>query len=122
MAERKAIAPADLALLDPDGVFAGRLAGDRAALIAWLDAMQTDGAREEQLKHIATLAHRLAGAAGTFGHVEVGDVALKLEALILDREAGRGVSVRRDAVRLAAAALILALDESLASSNGGVCL
>jgi hypothetical protein len=69
--------------------------------------------REEQLKQIATLSHKLAGAAGTFGYAEVSDAALALEELILDRPPGRSASVRLGRVRRAADRLVRTLDEAL---------
>jgi len=76
----------DLALLDPEGTFPARLAGDRDALAGYADglwALEAEALRE-RLGEIATLAHRLAGAAGTFGYHRVGDAALALEEQILD--------------------------------------
>jgi hypothetical protein len=87
MAAEKDRAPIDLALLDPDGTFPVRLAGDRDALAGYADglwALEAEALRE-RLREIATLAHRLAGAAGTFGYHGVGDAALALEEQILDR-------------------------------------
>lgn len=59
----------DLRLLDPDGRFCQRLAADR-------EALRAERARTDEL---AVIAHRLAGAAGTFGHPEIGDAAMALE-------------------------------------------
>jgi hypothetical protein len=72
---------AELARLDPDGSFAGRLARDRADLAGLAEALAGgagDG-RDHILAEIEVLAHRLAGAAGTFGHAEVGAAAFDLE-------------------------------------------
>jgi HPt (histidine-containing phosphotransfer) domain-containing protein len=115
MAGEKVGGPVDLALLDPDGTFPARLAGDRAALIEHaraLEALVAD-AREEKLLQIAKLAHRLAGAAGTFGHHAVSDAALDLETRILDRQPGEKPSQRHPAIGQAIAALVGSLDESL---------
>jgi HPt (histidine-containing phosphotransfer) domain-containing protein len=72
----------DLALLDPDGSFRLRLARDLEALVA--RDRENDTADE-----IATLVHRLAGAAETFGHTAVGRIAVALDdAFILARETG----------------------------------
>ncbi|MBN9036480.1 MAG: Hpt domain-containing protein [Rhizobiales bacterium] len=87
----KAPTAAELALLDPDGTFAERLAGDRAAfaaLAAALDEADDDGA----LADIQLLAHRLGGAAGTFGYAEVGEAALDLEESIIALREGEGDS------------------------------
>lgn len=105
----------DLAALDPDGVFPVRLASDRAALIEYflaLDALGMD-AREQKLKQIATLAHRLGGAAGTFGFGVVSNAALALEDRVIDRRPGENPSVQHEAIRQAIDALVGALDEAL---------
>ncbi len=65
------------ALLDPDGSFRQRLLDDRVALAALDNKLDERGDRV--LAAIAVLAHRLAGAAGTFGHDEVGEAAALLE-------------------------------------------
>ena len=62
---------ADLKLLDPDGSFRDRLEADRQALAELSDSGDID-----DLKHIV---HSLAGAAGTFGYSEVGDIALGID-------------------------------------------
>lgn len=87
----KAPTAAELALLDPDGTFAERLAGDRAAFAALapaLDEADDDGA----LADIQLLAHRLGGAAGTFGYAEVGEAALDLEESVIALREGEGDS------------------------------
>lgn len=76
---------AELALLDPDGAFSRRLAGDRAALAALssvLDAAPV-ASDDRSLVALQLLAHRLAGAAGTFGHGAVGEAALDLEESVI---------------------------------------
>jgi hypothetical protein len=115
MTNKKIVRRIDLALLDPDGAFPERLTADRAMLVAWLGDMQTGApeAGEERLKQIATLSHRLAGAAGTFGHADVSDAALALEELILERPRGQSASAWLDPVRQAADKLVRTLDESL---------
>ncbi len=97
---------ADLALLDPDGTFAQRLAEDREALAA-LAAAPPDG---EALAAIQLLAHRLAGAAGTFGHAAVSDAALDLEQSVVDLRNGR---VEPPAAARRLAVLLAALDAAL---------
>jgi HPt (histidine-containing phosphotransfer) domain-containing protein len=62
---------ADLKLLDPDGAFRTRLEDDRQAI-----AQLSDTGDLDQLKQIV---HRLAGAAGTFGYTDVGDIAIALD-------------------------------------------
>lgn len=84
---------AELARLDPDGSFAGRLARDRADLARLAEALAegaSDG-RDHILAGIEVLAHRLAGAAGTFGYTEAGAAAFDLEeAAIALRQAPSG--------------------------------
>jgi HPt (histidine-containing phosphotransfer) domain-containing protein len=72
---------ADLALLDPDGAFSARLADDCAALAELARGLRVASpvVRDRSLAEIEVLAHRLAGAAGTFGHNAVSAAALKLE-------------------------------------------
>lgn len=119
MADRKAAARVDLALLDPDGAFPARLAADRAALVAWLAGMQAGAPEtgEERMNEIATLSHKLAGAAGTFGYCEISDAALALEELILDRPPGPGAPVRLDSLRRAADTLVRMLGEGLSAKR-----
>jgi HPt (histidine-containing phosphotransfer) domain-containing protein len=62
---------ADLKLLDPDGSFRVRLEDDRQAV-----AQLSDSGDLDKLKQIV---HGLAGAAGTFGYGEVGDIAIELD-------------------------------------------
>jgi HPt (histidine-containing phosphotransfer) domain-containing protein len=61
----------DLRLLDPDGSFVERLAADRLAIMKLID----NGRPQE----LGPLVHRLAGAAGTFGFAEIGDLAITLD-------------------------------------------
>jgi HPt (histidine-containing phosphotransfer) domain-containing protein len=112
-------APVDRALLDPDGIFPVRLAGDRAALIGDVGDLWTleAEARELRLHKIATLAHRLAGAAGTFGYPAVSDAALALEEKILGRQPGKNPSAWRNAVQRDIDALLGTLDDSLADAR-----
>ena len=62
---------ADLGILDPDGSFRERLDADRRRLAELSD----EGDRGE----LRRVVHGLAGAAGTFGHREVGEVAIALD-------------------------------------------
>jgi len=89
---------ADLALLDPEGLFRGRLAHDRRVLER----------HRNDIAHVRVIIHQLAGAAGTFGYAELGDVAVALD----DRLA-EGLPVGADDLD----ALIAALDEALDSSD-----
>ena len=79
----------DLAILDPDGRFRARLIDDRARL-GVLTAAAPGAAERENLER---LAHQLAGAAGTFGFVEIGDLAIALEdELIAVRQGDTGMA------------------------------
>ncbi len=108
----------DRAVLDPDGIFPLRLAGDRAALVdlsanLWALAAEV---REKRLRRMATLAHRLAGAAGTFGYSAISDAALALEEKILEGLPGEEASALRPSVQRSIEVLVRALDEGLAVS------
>lgn len=71
---------ADLARLDPDGSFAARLIEDRSELARLAGRIDPESdAGREALANLERLAHRLAGAAGTFGHSEISEAALVLE-------------------------------------------
>ena len=76
MSRQPAPGPADLALLDPDGSFRARLEADCAA-VASLDS-------GGDLSPLREIVHRLAGAAGTFGYPELGDVAISLDEAFRD--------------------------------------
>lgn len=105
---------ADLALLDPDGSFALRLAEDRAALGSLarvLDGTAAAGETRDGLAAIELIAHRLAGAAGTFGHAAVSAAALDLEAHVIAQRKGNG---RPRAAALGLAGLLAALDRAVA--------
>jgi HPt (histidine-containing phosphotransfer) domain-containing protein len=90
---------AELLLLDPDGGFRDRLAADRAALAAAGSRRRRGG--------LTIIAHRLAGAAGTFGYPEISDAALALEDATIGAAEGEAVAV-------ALARLLAALDAALA--------
>jgi HPt (histidine-containing phosphotransfer) domain-containing protein len=62
---------ADLEVLDPDGRFRARLEADRQAIAELGDRHDLDEVRR--------IVHRLAGAAGTFGYREVGEIAIGLD-------------------------------------------
>jgi HPt (histidine-containing phosphotransfer) domain-containing protein len=60
---------ADLALLDPEGLFRSRLETDRVTLL-------TQGS---DLASVRLVAHQLSGAAGTFGFSELGGIATAID-------------------------------------------
>jgi chemotaxis protein histidine kinase CheA len=107
----------DLAALDPDGTFPARLAGDRTALFdAARDLWDLEAEPQEtRLKQIATLAHRLGGAAGTFGFGAIGGAALALEDTIVDPQPDRKPARRRAAITSAIGTLLRELDAGLAN-------
>jgi HPt (histidine-containing phosphotransfer) domain-containing protein len=73
MARRRIPRPSaeDLHILDPDGEFRQRLSDDHKALASLSDS--------HDLRPLKVIAHRLAGAAGTFGYPELGDTATTLD-------------------------------------------
>jgi HPt (histidine-containing phosphotransfer) domain-containing protein len=102
----EAASAADLLLLDPDGTFPARLAEDRGALARLARGLRaaSPARRDHSLAEIETLAHRLAGAAGTFGYGAVGDAALELEhAVAAARRQGGRVTVDRSLAGLLSA-------------------
>ena len=62
---------ADLKILDPEGRFRDRLEADRAS-IARLN-------KTGDLNGLERVVHGLAGAAGTFGYAEVGEIAIEID-------------------------------------------
>ena len=105
----------ELRLLDPEGRFRARLAADRR-LLAGLSRQlwrESPRGRQDRLEEIETLAHRLAGAAGTFGFAAVGEAALALEDVLIEQREGllRG---ERAALAARLAALTEALDRATA--------
>ena len=109
---------ADLAILDPDGTFALRLAQDRTTLTRLggvLDAMETAGGQPDGLAAIELVAHRLAGAAGTFGHAAVSSAALDLEDQVIALRKGAD---NRPAVAGGLATLVGALDRAIGAGQG----
>lgn len=119
MTGEKRPVPIDLSLLDPDRTFPVRLAGDRDALSGLADGLWQleEQASAVRLKQIARLAHRLAGAAGTFGHHNVSAAALFLEETILDRKPDNDPCRWHVYVRQAMDALAGVLEEALARTN-----
>lgn len=61
----------DLEALDPDGTFRDRLEADRAAI-----AQLSETRDFERLRRIV---HGLAGAAGTFGFPQLGEIAIEID-------------------------------------------
>jgi len=113
MPKERSFTAAELALLDPDGAFSSRLAADREILTKLARGLRTAvaEARKPPLAEIEALAHRLGGAAGTFGYAAVSAAAFELEARIgLERGEARGHSVE---IKDRLAALVGALDEAL---------
>jgi HPt (histidine-containing phosphotransfer) domain-containing protein len=108
-----AIGRETLALIDPEGSFFARMMEDRARLSAFSQGLQAD-AMGSSLKEIEVLAHRLAGAAGTFGYPEVGGSAMALEDALLE---GPVVPEAGDIDRIRAK--IQALTESLNLATNG---
>jgi HPt (histidine-containing phosphotransfer) domain-containing protein len=87
----------DLALLDPDGSFRERLEADRRAIAELSDSSDLDRLRR--------IVHGLAGAAGTFGYAEIGDIAIELDDSFITGE---------DIAPAGLARLLAALEQALA--------
>ena len=87
---------ADLKVLDPDGSFRGRLESDRKRLAELGDS--------GDLQELRRIVHGLAGAAGTFGHSGVGEVAIALDDKFVAGERVLPVDVAR---------LVAALEQAL---------
>ena len=87
---------ADLKLLDPDGSFRGRLEDDRQTI-----AQLSDSGNLDELRQIV---HGLAGAAGTFGYGEIGDVAIEIDDRFVAGEAVTAAAIAR---------LLAALEQAL---------
>jgi HPt (histidine-containing phosphotransfer) domain-containing protein len=123
MASRRAMAEdqrgptaEELQLLDPEGRFLARLAVDRRRLASlsrhlWRESPRN---RQDRLGEIETLAHRLAGAAGTFGFAAVGEAALALDDVLIEQRQSllRG---EQDVLLARLAALTEALDQVIAA-------
>jgi HPt (histidine-containing phosphotransfer) domain-containing protein len=100
--------PADL---DADGTFRARMATDRMRIAELWDAAEGGAAADADpaLAQVERLAHRLAGAGGTFGYAALSEAAFAAE----DRVA----ALRREpspAARADAAAAVAALLDALA--------
>ena len=110
MPEERSITAAELALLDPDGAFSSRLAEDQKLLAELARGLWTAPAeaRQPRLAEIEALAHRLGGAAGTFGYAAVSVAAFDLEARISGGPYRHSVKIDEGL-----AALIRTLDEAL---------
>ena len=76
---------ADLAVLDPDGSFRRRLMEDHARIVV----LAAEGTG--QLAELGRIVHQLAGAAGTFGFAEIGDLAIVLDDTLIDGAAEANV-------------------------------
>jgi HPt (histidine-containing phosphotransfer) domain-containing protein len=100
MAHRPGPSVADLKLLDPDGNFRDRLEADRQALAELSDSGDMDAFKR--------LVHGLAGAAGTFGYGEVGDIAIEIDEVL---------AAGRRADPSAMARLLAALEQALGKSK-----
>ena len=113
MPEGRTISAAELALLDPDGAFWSRLAADRDVLTGLARGLWTAPAesRIRRLAEMEMLAHRLGGAAGTFGYMAISAAALELEAGIVARRGRAEGPFAEIEDRLAA--LMAMLDEAL---------
>jgi HPt (histidine-containing phosphotransfer) domain-containing protein len=103
--ERKKTGPADLAVLDPDGAFVRRLRDDRDALTELASGLWSapEEVRAVRLARIEALAHRLAGAAGTFGYAEIGAAAADLEGSVATNGPERRSAIDAGLVNLKAA-------------------
>jgi HPt (histidine-containing phosphotransfer) domain-containing protein len=113
MPERRSITADELTLLDPDGTFSSRLAADRdvlTGLARGLGSAPTE-TRQRRLAEMEALAHRLGGAAGTFGYMAISAAALELEAGIVARRGRAEGPFAEIEDRLAA--LMAMLDEAL---------
>ena len=113
MPEGRSTTAAERTLLDPDGTFSSRLAADRdvlTGLARGLGSAPTE-TRQRRLAEMEALAHRLGGAAGTFGYMAVSEAAFELEARIAVRRGRAEGPLVEIESRLAA--LLGALDEAL---------
>lgn len=88
---------ADLALLDPEGLFQSRLEKDRRTLRRY----------GNDIARLRVVVHKLAGAAGTFGYGELGKAAIAID----DRIAEGGMVTAEHLE-----ALLVALDRAIARS------
>lgn len=102
---------ADLALLDPDGTFVLRLTTDRARLQDLAGIIEETAPPDDRLASLEVIAHRLGGAAGTFGHAGVSAAAIDLDNRVIDLRKGTG---DRQGVARALATLLQTLDRAIA--------
>ena len=77
----------ELKLLDPDGSFRERLESDRMAIAELSDS--------GDLERLHPIVHRLAGAAGTFGFAEIGDIAIELDDRFAEGEPVESAGIAR---------------------------
>lgn len=119
MTEKKAISAADLRLLDPDGTFPSRLKGDREVLAALARGLWRASAQERQgrLAEIEALAHRLGGAAGTFGYGAVSVAAFALQDCIAEGAGAADPTECRPAIEAGLASLLRTLDDALTARS-----
>jgi chemotaxis protein histidine kinase CheA len=117
MDSRKAPAAADLAVLDPDGSFICRLRGDWHTLASLEDGLwaMPEDTRRLRLAQIEELAHRLAGAAGTFGYERVGIAAFELESCMAAAPGAKRPE-NKSAIEFGIVGLRTALESSLRKS------
>ena len=101
-----------LALLDPEGKFRHRLREDcqRVAVLRRALSLGSEAEQSARLE-LERVAHRLAGAAGTFGFAEVSTIALEVEDILV---AGRSSPFELMALNGAAGRLERALAAAIA--------
>lgn len=86
--------------------YADSLADKRTALVGAWEAWRNSGHSPACLRELATLAHRLAGSAGSYGYDELGASASALDRLAGDIHGASAGSARVDtAVRVLLAAI-----------------
>jgi DNA-binding response OmpR family regulator len=105
--------------LDDDGSFVTRLADERRAIASLCDEDSLSDTRT--LTRLHTLAHRLGGAAGTFGYAAVGDAALQLDERLEAILNGSGLKRAKQLGRIEAEVhdLIRLIDAALAETAVG---
>jgi len=106
---------ADLSYLDPEGTFLLRMTQDRLGLTALARGLWdvTPDETQTRLTEIEVLAHRLGGAAGTFGYPAVSTASLELEDRVALRQEAAGSLGYRLAIDNALAGLLSALGDAL---------
>ena len=115
MPEEKGMTAADLLLLDPDGAFPSRLKEDRDVLMALARGLWKASGEGQQrcLAEIEALAHRLGGAAGTFGYGAVSTAAFALQDGIAAGAEAADSAECRSAIEAGLASLLRTLDDAL---------